>query len=501
MDELKNYVNYEDFGAAGDGETDDAAAIAAAHAYANEHRLPVKTKHDAHYYIGPKAMPAYIETDVDWNTSRFTIDDRAVEDNKSPCFVVRSALKPEALSIEKLNRNQKKLDVHPSHDCFVIVYNDNVKHFIRFGLNPGPGQAAQDAFVLKKDGSIYGTIDWNHDTVTRVEVTPIDDEALTLKGGVFTTIANREPSTYNYYSRNIEIQRSNVTVDGIIHYVAGEISHGAPYRGFISAANCAYFTVKNSRFTGHKTYITIGRADKPVPMGSYDLHATNVVDFHCSNCFITNEITDSTRWGVIASNFCKNIVIDSCVFSRLDAHMGVSGEYTIRNSQLGHQGLNAIGKGLLTVENTTLYGRSLITFRADYGSIWEGDVVVKNCKWIPSCGNECKPVLFDLSNNGMHDFGYPCTMPAAITIDGLQVEDVNTPADYEGLQLFADPDGSSWGEQKPVTEPRPFPYKLSKSLTIRGMTCASGKPVYLSDNPGFYKNTSVVVNGCSLNQA
>ena len=51
--EEKRYVNYEDFGAIGDGEHDDMAAIAAAHAYANANGMPVKTKEDATYYIGP----------------------------------------------------------------------------------------------------------------------------------------------------------------------------------------------------------------------------------------------------------------------------------------------------------------------------------------------------------------------------------------------------------------------------------------------------------------
>ena len=37
------YVNYEMFGAKGDGVTDDMEAIKAAHEYANEHKIDVKT--------------------------------------------------------------------------------------------------------------------------------------------------------------------------------------------------------------------------------------------------------------------------------------------------------------------------------------------------------------------------------------------------------------------------------------------------------------------------
>ena len=497
MESVKQFVRYEDFGAVGDGEHDDLEAIIAAHGYANAHHLPVKTKADAHYYIGPAARTAYVETDVDWNTSRFTIDDRAVQDNTVPCFCVRSTLQAEQIRIDRLSQDAKRLDVRLQHDHLVTVFNDNVRHYIRLGLNVNAGEAAQDTFVLKKDGMIYGMLDWDHETVTRVEALPIDEEPLTLRGGVFTTIANREESKYNYYVRSIEIHRSRVTVEDVTHYVAGELSHGAPYRGFISAVSCAYFTVRNCFFTGHKTYWTIGRAGLPVPMGTYDLHANNVVDFHCSDCRV-NGITDNTRWGVIASNFCKNIVLERCSFSRLDAHMGVSGEYTIRDCQLGHQGLNAIGHGVMTVENTTLYGESLICFRTDYGSNWRGDVVVKNCKWIPACGRPWSPRLFAVTNAGMHDFGYPCSMPETITVEGLYVDDRNAPEDYEGPELFTDPDAPVDGASFTICEPRPFPYAPSKAVSVAGFACFSGKPVHIGAARKLLKDAQITVNGVKL---
>jgi len=83
-----------------------------------------------------------------------------------------------------------------------------------------------------------------------------------------------------------------------------------------------------------------------------------------------DNICDVTRWGVIATNFCKNILLENCTLSRMDTHQGVSGSYTICNCTLGHAGLNAIGRGTLTVENSTLKGRALISLRGDYGSTW-----------------------------------------------------------------------------------------------------------------------------------
>ena len=47
-------VHYSDFGAKGDGKTDDIDAIAAAHAFANQHGLLVKADEGATYYIAGK---------------------------------------------------------------------------------------------------------------------------------------------------------------------------------------------------------------------------------------------------------------------------------------------------------------------------------------------------------------------------------------------------------------------------------------------------------------
>jgi len=191
-------------------------------------------------------------------------------------------------------------------------------------------------------------------------------DTLSITGGRFTTIANQVESKYTYYSRNIAIRRSRVVVDGLEHLITGEGEQGAPYGGFINIADCSYVTVKNSVLTGHKTYRTIGSAGKPVSMGSYDLLVNRALNVSFINCRQTNDIDDRTYWGILGSNYCKNLLYDSCAFSRFDAHKGVANA-TIRNSTLGHMGINAIGSGILTVENSTIRGRSIVNLRSDYG--------------------------------------------------------------------------------------------------------------------------------------
>jgi hypothetical protein len=489
-----NVVTYEAFGAVGDGVTDDLPAICEAHEYANTHGLNVGTKPDATYHLGSRALTAVIATDTDWNTSRFTIDDTQVEDHKAPLFEVRSLLEPEELQIDRLTRDQAWMDARPQRDCHILVESDNRMRYIRRGLNQNTGTPQHDCFVLHRDGSVEGAIDWDYDTVTRVEARPIDETPLVVRGGVFTTFANRmkQEIGYNYWSRNIEITRSNTEVEGLTHYVVGETAVGHPYRGFLSANQCANITFRNCFATAHKIYSTIGAAGMPVNMGSYDFHANNVVNLQLINCRM-NHVCDRTRWGVIATNFCKNILLEDCTLSRMDTHMGVSGSYTIRRCTLGHMGLNAIGRGLLTVEDSTLYGRTLVSFRGDYGSTWEGDLVIRNCRWIPACGETWWPHLIGAGNDGMHDFGYPCSMPREITIDGLFVDDRNHPEEYEGMFLFTDPDNAQTGldNATPAGE-RPFPYRRCEKVTLRGLSTASGKRPQVSPHGEAMKDTVVI---------
>jgi hypothetical protein len=88
----KKWVSYHDFGAKGDGKTDDVKAIAAAHAFANEHGLPVKADNGATYYIGREDHTVEIRTSTDFGNAAFIIDDTNVENRNSPVFLVSSSL-------------------------------------------------------------------------------------------------------------------------------------------------------------------------------------------------------------------------------------------------------------------------------------------------------------------------------------------------------------------------------------------------------------------------
>jgi len=279
-------------------------------------------------------------------------------------------------------------------------------------------------------------------------------------------------------------------VDGVEHRILGEGDHGAPYGGFININSCANVTVRNSILTGHKTFIKqIGAAGKPVSMGTYDITVNLAINVSFINCRQGNDIKDRTRWGIFASNFSKNLLLDKCIFSRFDAHQGVANA-TIRNSTLGHAGINAIGFGTLLVENCTNYGNSFINLRSDYGSTWQGDFIIRNCVFMPACGNPAAATLINGSYSGQHDFGYTCYMPKQILIDSLRIDDAKHPNNYRGPAIFSDFNAkftnNSYQEK--------YPYIKTEKVVLKNVTTASGKTLRLSDNPFMFKDVKVIIS-------
>lgn len=492
----RGVVHYHDFGAKGDGKTDDIDAIAAAHAYANQNDLPVKADGKATYYIGGKNRTVVVQTDTDFGTAAFIIDDTDVEDRTVHVFMVSSSHHPFKLDgISSLVRNQKKIDAPLPGPCIVTVTDSSVKRYIRFGPNQNNGSPQTDVFLVDKDGNVdmNAPIIWDFNQITDITALPIDETILTITGGRFTTIANKAESKYRYYSRGIAIRRSNVVVKGLEHRVTHEGDHGAPYGGFISISDCSNVIIRDCILTGHKTYETIGSAGVKVAMGSYDINVNRALNVSFVNCRQTNDIKDNTYWGILGSNYSKNLVYDSCVFSRFDAHMGVANA-TIRNSTLGHHGINAIGSGVVTVENTTVYGRNLVNLRSDYGSTWQGELFIRNCTFVPSGGRPVSASLIGGSNSGQHDFGYTCYMPERIVIESLFIDDSNHPEEYNGPAIFANFNPQMTDDSYKES----FPYVRTQEVVLRDVKIASGKSLRVSDNTFMFRNVKITADPATV---
>ncbi len=472
-----DFVTYEQFGAVGDGKTDDFAAIVATHEYANENGLRVFANETATYYISGKSKTATIKTDTDWSTARFIIDDTDVENRNSWIFHVAPSQESYPITgqtADSLAMDATNIGTSLEGESLVVLTDSNVKRYIRKGANQNSGSSQSDVILVDADGNIDAStpLIWDFNAITGATVYPVDTETLTIKGGRFTTLANAAPSEYTYYTRGIQVRRSNTVIDGLYHDIENEGKTGAPYSAFVSLSCCANVTVKNSTFTGHKKYATIGSAGTSVQMGTYDIGAATAVNAKFINCNQTNDITDGDYWGIAGTNYCKNLVYDGCAFSRFDAHQGVLNA-TVKNSVLGHHGIKIIGSGTALIENTTVMAQDFVDLREDYGSTWNGDLIIRNCKFYPT---GVSLHIINANNTENHDFGYTCYLPQRIEIDGLFV--YRPGFNYLFNKVNANHKDDSYNAKYPVVPPQ--------EIIVKDFDCVLGGKLFVSQNKAMF---------------
>ncbi len=479
--DLTKTVFYSDFGVVQSDSECCREKLYEVHAYANEKGYKVFADYGAKYYIATVGRSVIINTDVEWGNAEFTIDDSEVAPDQRGNWIFtlleRTDLIYQIDTIKTLDRDMTNLGVTFPQSSIVTFYDNKSTHYIRYGGNADNGQIKQDSVVVDKNGNIDmdAPLMWDFDNISSITVLPIEEETMTVSGGIFTTIANRAPSEYTYYARGLKVNRSNTVVNGITHYITGEGATGAPYNGFLSINNCAYVTVKNCVFTGHKTYQSPTTA-----MGSYDIGMANAISVSFINCTQANDINDGKYWGVSGTNYCKNFVYDGCVLSRFDAHKGVANA-AIKNSVIGHAGASIIGYGTLLIENSTFFTNKIVNLRNDYGSSWEGDLIIRNCTVSPKTSSDITVITG--SNTGTHDFGYTCYMPTNVIIEGLIAENA------KNLYVFADLNSNcTSADYIPA-----YPYVVTEKVTAKDVTTNAKNGLQLSPNKYLFVNTDFIV--------
>ncbi len=472
---FSDYVTYEDFGAVGDGKTDDFEAIIKTHEYANENGLSVFADEAATYYIGGANKTAYIMTDTDWSSANFIIDDTNVENRSAWIFNIAPSKASTDITdkLSPLKSDAENIGTSLESKSLVVLTDSNVKRYIRKGANQNSGSNQADVIIVDENGNISPDtpLIWDFDSVTSAAAYPIDTETLTVKGGKFTTVANNAPSEYNYYARGILVKRSNTVIDGIYHDIINEGKTGSPYSAFISLSYCADVTVKNSTFSGHKKYFTIGSAGTSVAMGTYDLGGSMAVNAKFINCNQTNDITDIDYWGIAGTNYCKNLVYDGCALSRFDAHQGVLNA-TIINSVLGHHGIKLIGSGTALIENTTVLAEDFVDLRPDYGSTWNGEMIIRNCKFYPT---GISSHIINAENSEDHDFGYTCYLPQKIEVDGLYVHRIGRNYLFSKVNPKHN---DSYNAEYPVVPPQEITVRDFSNLLSGDLAVSKNKAIF-----------------------
>ncbi len=327
-----SFVTYEEFGAKGDGKTNDFPAIDAAHREANQYGQTVKAKDSATYYIGDSARTVNnnvtaeaipIKTNVIWGNAKFIIDDRQLEvknaelTSLSPAkynvFAVQSDYDPITISDKEtlnkviasgLGQGTEKLPLTFDYPVMIIPYDSTHTVYRRIGYGAAQGSTMHEIILLDKDGNVdpETPVMFDYQVLDKITVYRLDIEPITIEGGTFTTRANRVnvlvKNGYNgtYIQRGITISRSFTTLKNVKHYVTDEvtvaeqISNGtvvhasSPYSGFFAAKLATNVTLDGCVLTGRRCYIVPGYGTE----GTYDLNGSDTNKLVFKNCTQSN---------------------------------------------------------------------------------------------------------------------------------------------------------------------------------------------------------------------
>ena len=451
------YVYYRDYGAVGDGVTDDSEAIRDAHTYANEGGHKVYASAGARYYIGKIEKTIYIKTDVDWLDAKFILDDMTIAPlDKIPGSTatyrsvnVFTVSGDSSVTVPGLSEKIKEINAAGGLDAStftsfnlnfgrpMLLQVNNVNHmnYIRYGVNASDGAKQAEVVLVDENGNVDPTTPFMFDfeEITSIGCYPTDDEPITIEGGVFYTrpYYTDTPQAYNSYGRGIACGRSNVTFKNVQHYLENEgtydynnhdnsTDYGCPYGGFYTVSLADNVVYDSCVTSAHIVY----KGSNGAGMGTYDIDpgkATNILYVNCTqtnenfnNLTYSHKGNSQNRWGVMGSSYCKNVTFLDSKLTRFDAHNGIHNA-SIINTEI--KMIRIDGTGTFLMEGSTMYNNTFIGLREDYGGYWHGSIILKDNKIIT--GNSSINLFTNTWYN--HDFGYPATYANNIIIDNLQI--------------------------------------------------------------------------------
>jgi hypothetical protein len=417
-------IHYKMFGAVGDGVNNDAVQIQQAHQYANKKNIPVINLAGEYWLKEVKKIT--IQTPVQWGSTIFHINEE-YNTKSSNRFEIIPSTKPVPITLSKEAKEsvlsklkpgvQNITEFEPYKNHLIVISDKNDQIGFRSGARfTGQAWAKEELFYVEEEGRIIGDIAWEFKNYTTLMAYTAEQSYLTVEGGTFLLSGNSPGIKYEGYKKNgFAITRSRTIIKN--QWVGLEKNNVDvaldPRSGFYTISTAYEVTLEHIRLI---PYIQDREGEEyDVKAGTYGISMGRVLKITFKN--ITAE-GGKMHWGVFGTNLNKNFKLENCQLNRIDVHFHCWNLY-IKDCIIGYRGISVTGGGDLFIENTSCSSRSFINFRRDFGSKWDGDIYLRNCKFLPSGSSQ----VFVLDFNPMNfDYKYPVGFGRSIIINDLKID-------------------------------------------------------------------------------
>lgn len=389
------FMSVAQFGATGDGDTDDSDAIQAALTFCGENGLKTVFEYGKTYRVSKQVS---VTGPVDFNCCTILPDENAA----NTLFYIQGGGTRETFSqavLGKYGVTEKELF---SKSFFIVSplhmgarYENPAEHGYTY---------YEQAMQTDENGDFIN--DCFHADIVEGEyefrdIQDVNKPVITVENVHFDLKERKHsPLTLIYCHRsNTRIQ--NVSVTGL--FDAGVTNDDL----FVCRGSA---NVEFSHIHGSNPF--------PTSNSGYVFGLYESSDLYIHDCVIGGH---DDKWGAIGSNFISNVVFERVKINRVDSHDMYHGHLIMRDCIL-HEVAVEGGNGLVLVENCTIlrgHKQGILTLRTDFRAMPSGKVIYRNCRFF-----DVNYVLFyvDLNNTPSYDpatLGYTGT---ELVIDDCEVD-------------------------------------------------------------------------------
>ncbi|CAM0032015.1 tail fiber protein [Vibrio phage D530] len=350
-------VSVKEFGAKGDGVTDDTDAINAASA----------TGRDVLFSEGTYLITNVIQTSVSWtflDGARIVVDKGITNMIRIVPEYTKTILGQGDINIAEFTKYKNQLsnlDAYPNH--FMVVDSTDLD----FNRNHASGQtySKNSVTLLGTDGKLVYPLTTTFNTVSRIELSPTN-----IKRVIMTNLAVELRGNPSVANNMIEVTRNCVDFVNTRYIDNTTNTSQIDLQAFIAMSYAFDVTVDGITCDA----LSDGRLDF-----NYTLLTWKTLKLR------VNELRSFDGWAQLDGNYTRDVVVTNSTIDRVGGHYSYW-DCTFENIKANQSRcIDISGGGRLDVRNLKidlnprfLAGNELyaVTIRGDYAAEWDGDVLV-----------------------------------------------------------------------------------------------------------------------------